>query len=68
MKKIYLKVYQDIKSTKGSFYVDTVENVISMLPEFISDLKEQSIELPPIFEPVEMGEEDFLNLPDFAGF
>ena len=67
-KKIYFKVYQDKESMNGSTYTDTVENVLKFLPDIVEECNECGDLLFPVFEVVEMTEEEFLKLPEFTGY
>ena len=67
-KKIYFKVYQDKDSIDGMYYVDTIANCIKNIPHWLKEYRENDECLPPIFEIVEMTDEEFENLPEFEGF
>jgi hypothetical protein len=69
-KKIYFKVYQDKDCTGKNYlsYIEEVQKELNMMPEYIKMLNEGTIEKLPVFEPVEMTEEEFERLPEFTGF
>jgi len=67
-KNIYFKVYQDKESMNGNTYTDTLENILKNLPDIIRECKECGDSLFPVFEPVEMTEDEFSKLPEFTGY
>lgn len=68
MKSTYFKVYQDRYSMHGDYYVDTIENCINQMAAFMEQCNENDEILPPVFEPVEMTEGEFNDLPEFEGY
>jgi hypothetical protein len=69
-KKIYLRVWQDRTCIGNGYnaYTEELETELKMIPEYIKQYNEGTIEMLPVFEPVEMTEEEFENLPEFTGF
>ena len=68
-KKIYFKVYQDKECVSDDYryYVDTIENILKDIPEWIKSTKEYDCDMP-VLEPIEMTEDEFLKLPEFTGY
>ena len=66
-KRIYFKVYQDKDNINGNYYIDTIENILTMIPDWIESTIEYDY-LMPVLEPIEMTEEEFENLPEFLGY
>ena len=68
-KKIYFKVYQDELSmgVDYKYYVDTIENIMLSIPEWIKNCNECG-DLMPVLEPIEMTEDGFEKLPEFTGY
>lgn len=66
-KKIYFKVYQDKENMGGNTYIDTIENIIKVIPDWIRDCIECD-SMMPVIEPVEMTEDEFSKLPEFTGY
>lgn len=62
--KLYWRMYQDKKSIKYSSVILTEKEMKKEIEGFHWDEEE----LPPVFEPVMMKEEDFKKLPEFEGF
>jgi len=65
--KLYYKMYQDKESVKYSSVILTKEEMEKEIDLFFKNGMDED-ELPPIFEPVMMEEEDFKKLPEFEGF
>jgi len=65
MKKLYWREHQDKKSI-GPNVVITTEDMMAQVKGFFEDPYDE--ELPPIFEPVMMTENEFKSLPEFDGF
>ena len=64
-KKIYYKTYQDRDNIQNLSYVQTEEDMLKCIKIHFNDCP---YELAPVFEPVEMTEEEFNALPEFRGF
>lgn len=65
--KLYYKMYQDKQSVKYTSVILTEEEMKKEIKYFFSEGRDE-LELPPIFEPVMMEEEEFKKLPEFEGF
>ncbi len=60
---MYYKIFKDRLSMDNYFVVDKYE-----LEVIVCDTRECGDELYPVFEPVLMSKEEFLELPEFEGF
>lgn len=66
MRKLYWKMYQSKEETSGQSVVLTLNDMLKEIEAFASEMDED--ELPPVFEPVYMTEEEFNDLEEFQGF
>ena len=65
-KKLYFKVFQDRECIDYSYFVDKPENINTIIESWEENKVYE--ELPPVFEPIFMTEEEYNNLPDFQGY
>jgi len=70
MIKTYFKVYQDKTCTgfNDLYYIAEIEEEIKNFASYFDMLAQGDIEYLPVFEPVEMEEEEFQKIPEFQGF
>lgn len=66
-KKIYFKVYQDKESIDCDYFIESIETVLNQLPVWVKGCVETGDNFP-VFEPIEMTEDEFLKLPEFTGY
>lgn len=66
-KNLYFKVYQDKESMEGLTYIDTPENIMKAIPDWLKDCRESG-ENMPVIEPIEMTDNEFSKLPEFTGY
>ena len=68
-KKIYFKVYQDKTCTGGHdrYYIEEVDVELKRMKDYIAMYNQGDMELP-VFEPIEMTEDEFNKLPEFTGY